>query len=123
MQDKYENIVRLTEEQYLNDCNVTGFSNSSKKVGECIASLLRITVIITDHAGLEGRMSFKPGKTYFFTSKPSAVASSYEYTTRFLKRYLNHIVLVGNGFRYPPESPGPAINQISNPDHSTSPSC
>ena len=65
VQDKYENVMFLTEEEDVNNCN--GTINTTKKFAECLGAI-DIIIDITDHK-LATKLSFEPGETYYLTSK------------------------------------------------------
>ena len=65
VQDKYENVMFLTEEEDMNNCN--GTTNTTKKFAECLGAI-DIIIDITDHK-LATKLSFEPGETYYLTSK------------------------------------------------------
>ena len=65
MQDKYENVMLLTNEQDINNCD--GTRNTTKKVGHCEAPI-DITISIANEK-LATHPKFAPGETYYLTSK------------------------------------------------------
>lgn len=65
MQDKYENVMFLTEEEDINNCD--GTRNTTEKVGQCEVSI-DIVISITDLT-LATAQKYVPGETYYLTSK------------------------------------------------------
>ena len=66
LQDRAENIISLTEEQDLNDCNVR-IGNSSV-ITQCVDSGDH-DININDVLELAGRQTFQAGGVYYFTSE------------------------------------------------------
>lgn len=66
--DRNENIVLLTEEKNLTNCDIrpTGKSN---RLTSCEKTGFDYTLLITDSPSLNGRPSFRAGKAYYFTSE------------------------------------------------------
>ena len=70
LQDRAENIISLTEEQDLNDCNV-GIGNRTF-ISECVDPGNRHEIYINDALQLANRQTFQAGGVYYFTSELSS---------------------------------------------------
>ena len=67
-QDKVDNIVKLTEERHLNDCDI-GDTGNSRKLTACVATDFNYAISIRDTPDLIDTLSFNAGEDYYFTSK------------------------------------------------------
>ena len=67
-EDRIENIVLLSEEKHLVECDI-GPEGDSNNLVVCSNSLIDHFLQITDSLELNNRLNFPAGQAYYFTSK------------------------------------------------------